>query len=65
MEFGIKLRPVKPSVPHLNVNVERTQRTDLIELYSTTDINNLNLFVDFFTFNYQIRADKNHLWISL
>jgi len=35
MEYGIKFRPIKPGSPHLNGKVERTQRTDLDEFYST------------------------------
>lgn len=38
MEYGIKFRPIKPRSPHLNGKVERTQRTDLDEFYSTIDI---------------------------
>nr|WP_164126200.1 IS481 family transposase [Sphingobacterium sp. xlx-73] len=38
MEWGIKFRPIKPGSPHLNGKVERTQRTDLDEFYSTVDI---------------------------
>jgi transposase InsO family protein len=38
MEWHIKFRPIKPGSPHLNGKVERTQRTDLDEFYSTVDI---------------------------
>ena len=38
MEWGIKFRPIKPGSPHLNGKVERSQRTDLDEFYSTVDI---------------------------
>ena len=38
MEYGIKFRPIKPGSPHLNRKVERTQRADLDEFYSTVDI---------------------------
>ena len=34
----IKFRPIKPLSPHLNGKVERTQRTDLDEFYSNTNI---------------------------
>jgi transposase InsO family protein len=38
MEFGIKFRPIKPSSPHLNGKVERSQRTDIEEFYATVDL---------------------------
>lgn len=36
-ERKIKFRPIKPLSPHLNGKVERTQRTDLDEFYSSVD----------------------------
>lgn len=36
-EQKIKFRPIKPFSPHLNGKVERTQRTDLDEFYSSVD----------------------------
>ncbi len=38
MEYGIKFRPIKPGSPHLNGKVERSQKTDLHEFYSTVDL---------------------------
>lgn len=38
MELGIKFRPNKPTSPHLNGKVERSQKTDKTELYATIDI---------------------------
>lgn len=38
MEYGIKFRPIKPASPHLNGKVERSQRTDLDEFYSSIDL---------------------------
>jgi len=38
LEWGIKFRPIKPASPHLNGKVERSQRTDLDEFYSTVDL---------------------------
>jgi transposase InsO family protein len=38
MEWSIKFRPIKPASPHLNGKVERTQRTDLDEFYTTVDV---------------------------
>ena len=31
MEYGIKIRPIRPDAPHLNGKVERSQKTDKIE----------------------------------
>ena len=38
MEWGIKFHPIRPGSPHLNGKVERSQRTDLDEFYSTVDL---------------------------
>jgi|TARA_B100000953_G_C18018130_1_gene419871 transposase InsO family protein len=38
MEHGIKFRPNKPSSPHLNGKVERSQRADKEEFYSTVNL---------------------------
>src|SRR5262245_10399213 len=38
MEYGIKFRPIKPTSPHLNGKVERSQRTDIEEFYATVDL---------------------------
>ena len=38
MENGIKFRPNKPGSPHLNGKVERSQRTDKDEFYSTVKL---------------------------
>jgi len=38
MECGIKFRPIKPRSPHLNGKVERAQKTDIDEFFSTIDI---------------------------
>jgi len=43
MEYGIKFRPIKPGSPHLNGKVERSQRTDLEEFYSTADLKGSDL----------------------
>ena len=43
MEYAIKFRPVKPASPHLNVKVERLQRTDLDEFYRTADLKSPDL----------------------
>lgn len=38
MGYGIKFRPNKPGSPHLNGKVERSQRTDKEEFYSTVNL---------------------------
>jgi len=38
MDWGIKFRPIRPRSPHLNGKVERSQRTDLEEFYSSIDL---------------------------
>jgi transposase InsO family protein len=43
MEWRIKFRPIKPASPHLNGKVEKSQKTDLDEFYSSIDIKNPNL----------------------
>jgi len=41
--YGIKFRPNKPASPHLNGKVERSQKTDKIEFYSTVDISSADM----------------------
>lgn len=43
MEYEIKFRPIKPGSPHLNGKVERAQKTDLDEFYSTVDLKSPDL----------------------
>ncbi|XGA08005.1 MAG: IS481 family transposase [Wolbachia endosymbiont of Xenopsylla cheopis] len=42
-EWKIKFRPIKPFSPHLNGKVERAQRTDLDEFYSSVTIKSSEL----------------------
>ena len=42
-QYGIKFRPTKSASPHLNGKVERSQRTDKIEFYSTVDLASADL----------------------
>ena len=42
-QYGIKFRPNKPASPHLNGKVERSQKTDKIEFYSTIDLSSPDL----------------------
>ena len=41
--YCIKFRPIKPGSPHLNGKVERTQRTDLDEFYSSINLKDTKL----------------------
>lgn len=43
MAYGIKFRPIKPRSPHLNGKVERSQKTDWEEFYSTVDLTSPDL----------------------
>ena len=43
LDWGIKFLPIKPASPYLNGKVERSQRTDLDEFYSTVDLKNSDL----------------------
>jgi len=43
MDHFIKFRPIKPRSPHLNGKVERSQKTDKVEFYSTIDLQNKQL----------------------
>ena len=43
MAYGIKFRPNKPGSPHLNGKVERSQKTDKAEFYSTVDLSDERL----------------------
>jgi transposase InsO family protein len=42
-EQSIKFRTIKPGSPHLNGKVERSQKTDIVEFYSVTDLSADNL----------------------
>lgn len=43
MCWSIKFGPVKPRFPHLNGEVERSQRTDLAEFFSTVSLDSPDL----------------------
>ena len=43
LSHSIKFRPIKPSHPHLNGKVERSQKTDLSEFYSAVDVTDPSL----------------------
>lgn len=42
-QYGIKFRPNKPASPHLNGKVERSQKTDKVEFYSTIDLSSADI----------------------
>ena len=60
MEWGIKFRPIKPGFPHLNGKVERTQRTDLDEFYSTVDIKSPDLEEQLQEWQHYYNWDRPH-----
>lgn len=64
MEYGIKFRPIKPASPHLNGKVERTQRTDLDEFYSSIDINIPNLSEELGYWEHYYNWDRPHSSLS-
>ena len=63
MNWGIKFRPIKPASPHLNGKVERSQRTDIEEFYSTVDLSAENLYdlLDEWQFYYNWRRPHSSL----
>ena len=60
MEYGIKFRPIKPRSPHLNGKVERTQKTDLQEFYTTVDLKDPNLFLHLKEWQHYYNWDRIH-----
>lgn len=60
MELGIKFRPNKPGSPHLNGKVERSQKTDKTEFYSTIALDDQN--IDFLLSEWQhyYNWDRTH-----
>jgi hypothetical protein len=38
MEWSISIRPIKPGSPHINGKVERSQKADLQEFYTTVEL---------------------------
>ncbi len=60
MEYGIKFRPIKPRSPHLNGKVERSQRTDLDEFYSTVNIKDPDLKDKLAQWEFYYNWHRNH-----
>lgn len=59
-EYAIKFRPIKPASPHLNGKVERTQRTDLDEFYSSIDLKRADLAEELGYWEHYYNWDRPH-----
>jgi len=60
MECAIKFRPIKPRSPHLNGKVERSQKTDVQEFYSTVDLNDPHLLDKLQEWQHYYNWDRPH-----
>jgi|SRR5579871_2314637 len=61
MEYGIKFRPNKPRSPHLNGKVERSQKTDLEEFYTTQNLDNfINLKIELACWQFYYNWQRPH-----
>jgi transposase InsO family protein len=56
----IKFRPIKLPSPHLNGKVERSQRTDLDEFYTTVDLKNPGLADQLAEWQHYYNWDRPH-----
>jgi len=59
-ELKIKFRPIKPFSPHLNGKVERTQRTDLDEFYSSVDLDDPELTIKLKAWEEYYNKQRSH-----
>ncbi|MDN5246839.1 DDE-type integrase/transposase/recombinase [Candidatus Cardinium sp. TP] len=59
-DWRIKFRPIKPFAPHLNGKVERTQRTDLDEFYSSVNIKDPDLEVKLLDWEEYYNKERPH-----
>lgn len=59
-EWKIKFRPIKPFSPHLNGKVERSQRTDLDEFYSSIDLKDPELSTKLKTWEDYYNKERSH-----
>ena len=59
-QYGIKFRPNKPASPHLNGKVERSQKTDKIEFYSTVDLSSAELDMLLAEWQHYYNYDRPH-----
>ncbi len=60
MVFGIKFRPIRPGSPHLNGKVERSQKTDLDEFYTTADLSSPDLDMQLAGWQHHYNWDRPH-----
>lgn len=59
-ELKIKFRPIKPYSPHLNGKVERAQRTDLDEFYSSIKLNDPDLIAKLMSWEEYYNKHRSH-----
>jgi transposase InsO family protein len=59
-EYAIKFRPIRPASPHLNGKVERSQRTDLDEFYSSVDLKRSDLQEELGYWEHYYNWDRPH-----
>jgi len=60
MEYCTKFRPIKPRSPHLNGKVERSQKTDLQEFYSTVSLDDPDLEEKLEQWQFHYNWDRPH-----
>ena len=60
LDWDIKFCPIKPASPYLNGKVERSQRTDLDEFYSTVDLKNSDLHTLLAEWQHYYNWDRPH-----
>lgn len=59
-EYGIKFRPTRPGAPHLNGKVERSQKTDKTEFYTTVDLSSEDLERQLFEWQHHYNWERPH-----
>ncbi len=59
-EYAIKFRPIRPASPYLNGKVERSQRTDLDEFYSSIDLKRPDLREELGYWEHYYNWDRPH-----
>lgn len=60
IRYRIKFRPNKPASPHLNGKIERSQRTDKTEFYSTVDFDAGNFDEQLAEWQHYFNWDRPH-----
>ena len=58
--LGIKCRPFRPASPHLNGKVERAQKTDLDEFWSTVDVSDRDLVLRLAEWQHHYNWERPH-----